>query len=518
MHEKDLKSILLILASAIMLGLTRLPYAFDMFVFVAFVPLFYYFTRANKESKFFLHGVLFSTTYLLISIHWISLVTFGGFIGILVLFGIIFGVLFWYISVGGINRFIFTWLTFEFITNFTEFSFPWFSIGYGLKNSLSLLQFLDIGGLPLISLLILYINYLLFNGLLLKEFNTGSSGEQERINPFRTDWKNKYIISAFIILFVWYCFGNMKMYFVQKNTIQNDFTIALIQGNIRQELKFEDDMLESTFEIYESLSRQVASTQNPDLIVFPESALPTYLYLWRENYFRLMELVMEIKKPIFTGFLGLEQGEKYKGQTYPFFYYNTSNLFTPYDNNHTNYNKNKLVPFGERFPFLHIFPILWKLDFGQANFERGTDTVIYKVTNNSDTASFTFAPLICFEIAFPLYTRNIAYKNKHDFWVNITNDAWFEKSIGTHQHAVMATFRTIENRKPIFRAANTGFTLYTTPDGKIHQKTQLFETTFVTAQLSSYNKSTHFVRWGYLLPYAFIAIFTFQIIRRYIKL
>jgi apolipoprotein N-acyltransferase len=128
---------------------------------------------------------------------------------------------------------------------------------------------------------------------------------------------------------------------------------------------------------------------------------------------------------------------------------------------------------------------------GQANFESGENMIIYDVRRRKRgtddyRAEKKFAPSICFEMAFPIYFQQTLRDYNPDFWVNITNDAWFYRSIGTHQHSMMSVFRTIETRKPVFRVANTGYSFYTTPDGRIHDKTELFERTTVTGNLYTF--------------------------------
>jgi apolipoprotein N-acyltransferase len=413
------------------------------------------------------------------------------------LYAVVFGLLFCLITINYKYKtilyplsFIFAWLVFEYSTNFTEFQFPWFNIGYGLKNSLPLLQVLEIGGLPLLNLLIFAINILFYYAL---------------------TRKRKLFIVTLSILIIWFCLGSLRLNYVKKHSKQEDFKISLLQGNIEQELKWQPGMLEDTFDIYESLTRETHEKDSPNLIIYPEAALPSYLFYDREKYFRIINMVIGLQTSIFTGFPHYINETKYKGQPEPRLYYNAANLFNPYTFREENYYKNVLVPFGERTPLLNLFPILWKIQMGQANFERGDSTVVYTVDG------FKFAPLICFEIAFPVLTGNAAKKHNPDFWVTITNDAWFYRSVGTHQHAVMAIYRTIETRKPVFRAANTGFTFYTTPEGTIHDITNLFERKYITGNLTLYNKVTPFVAYGYLLPIVFILFFALQIAHIFIK-
>jgi len=314
-----------------------------------------------------------------------------------------------------------------------------------------------------------------------------------------------YFVIGLVVLLIWFTLGSVRMMYVRERSELNDFKVTMVQGNIHQSIKWEESIRANTFQIYFDLSEQAYMEDEPNLIVFPESALPVHLMILRDFYREVMDFVTEIQTPIFTGFPHAEVHMKHRGQNDPMLHFNAANLFCPENHAGEMYFKNILVPFGERIPFLDRFPILWKLQMGQANFEHGEEIVIYEVDG------FSFAPLICFEIAFPMYLRDIVREHNPDFFVTITNDAWFYRSIGTHQHAVKAAFRTIETRKSVFRAANTGYSFYTTPDGRIHNKTDLFDRTFITGNLWTYDTLTPYVSYGFAIYFTFFVFFTLQI-------
>jgi len=493
---------LLPLCSAILLGLSRIAIPLDMLSFVAFIPMFYYFQqisvtpipiRTNIAS-----GTIFSIVYLLISIHWITLVTVGGFLGMLFLFSIAFAVLFSVVSICYKYKpilyqisFIVAWLCFEYACNFSEFQFPWFCVGYGLNNSLSLLQVLELGGPIFLSFLILLVNLFFYLAF---------------VN------KRSFAVIAFTILIAWFAYGSLRRAYIVRHTVNEPLTAALIQGNIDQERKWQEAMIDSTFIIYESLARQAKADTTTRLMVFPEAALPVYIMHDYGYYQHLCSFVTRLQTPVFTGFPHFEREIKYKGQDTPYLYYNAANIFYPHHEKSPlrkgPYYKNILVPFGERTPLLNVFPLLWRLQMGQANFESGDSTVIYSVDD------YKFAPLICFEVVFPYFLLDIVQKHNPDFFVNITNDAWFYRSIGTLQHANMAIFRTIELRKPIFRVANTGYSFYTSPDGSVHDITSLFARTFIHAKLQTFGngKKTPYASYGHHIITLFLILFTLQIL------
>ena len=114
--------------------------------------------------------------------------------------------------------------------------------------------------------------------------------------------------------------------------------------------------------------------------------------------------------------------------------------------------------------------------------------------------------LICYEAIFPEISR--AYREKGaSFLVNLTNDAWFGKSSAPYQHLAITTFRAVENRLFIIRAANTGISAFIAPTGEILSRTRLFETTVLEGILHVMEGRTFYSRFGDLFVYLCMAFF-----------
>ncbi|MBN2461608.1 MAG: apolipoprotein N-acyltransferase, partial [Candidatus Cloacimonetes bacterium] len=418
--------------------------------------------------------LIFSTTYTIVSLHWISLVTLPGYLGLLLLFALYFTILFlcvrtiWKISAAlRYLSFLCLWIAFEYLQNLGEFRFAWFNLGYSLADYLVLVQPAEIGGIYLLSILIILTNILIFH-----------LRHRKRI----------LIISVAGLLILWSGYGFWRMKKI--DLYPTGVTLSLVQVSIPQEKKWEATYLDTTLALYEQYTRE-ADLQNPAMIIWPESALPVYLK--RSYSYRMFvhELARELDTEIFTGFPDYEAA--YPPYPSPYKFYNSAGIFFPDGTISEAYRKIILVPFGERMPFLDLFPMLWKVQLGQANFEFGEKPVYY------DLNGFTFSPLICFEIAFTGLTTRMARDNT-DFLVNITNDAWFKRSVGTYQHSVMTRIRAIEIRQQIFRCANTGYSLIVSPRGDYLARTQLYEKTVINSELFLYDKKTTYVRYFYILP------------------
>ena len=115
------------------------------------------------------------------------------------------------------------------------------------------------------------------------------------------------------------------------------------------------------------------------------------------------------------------------------------------------YNKTKLVPFGEFLPFENYLKKLGlkKITEGHGSFSRGFNNNIFALNN------FKILPLICYEIIFPELSQT-----SNNLIVNISEDAWFGDTIGPAQHFAKAIFRAIENNVYLVRSANKGFSAF----------------------------------------------------------
>jgi apolipoprotein N-acyltransferase len=122
------------------------------------------------------------------------------------------------------------------------------------------------------------------------------------------------------------------------------------------------------------------------------------------------------------------------------------------------YNKIKLVPFGEFLPFENFLSIfgLKKITEGYGSFSRGVNNNIFTLEG------LRILPLICYEIIFPELSQN-----QKNLIVNISEDAWFGNTIGPEQHFAKAIFRAIENNVYLARSANKGFSAFVDNKGVV---------------------------------------------------
>ncbi len=503
---KNIESYLCILISAIICGVCRYDQPLDFLIFIAFIPVFHFFSISvkNLEDKSwfkkliysFLHGMLFGVTFLTISVHWISLVTLGGFFGILLLYTFYY-TFFFFILIWGISRksshlpqfIILGFLSFELVLSYGPFKFPWLNIGYSLSHSIYLIQMLEIGGVYLLSLLILIINYLFYSYL--RSYRKMKSSALI------------YLLYSVLILAGWWSFGYYRYHHLKTET--KAVRAGIVQVSIPQEMKWDPVYVDSTLSLYEGKTRELKEKDKVDLAIWPEAAVPLYLMQWQDSLNRMLFFTHSAKVNVFTGFPHFVEGVKYPQQPEPFLFYNSASQFKPNMQYDSLYSKNQLVPFGERIPFLEYFPILWKLQLGQANFERGEQYRYYQVKDSS------YSPLICYEVLFPDYVRKMM-NQPVDFIVNITNDAWFKRSIGTYQHKMITVFRAIESRRPVFRSANTGYSVIINPRGEIEKEIKLYDKGIISSQIVTCSEKSFYHKIGFILPFLGLFLFFMEFI------
>ena len=129
------------------------------------------------------------------------------------------------------------------------------------------------------------------------------------------------------------------------------------------------------------------------------------------------------------------------------------------------YRKSYLVPIVERVPFVNPRWFKGLKYFG--GFGRGQNVEAVRSSRSARSACS-----ICYESIFPQRSREYRREGAK-LIVNITNDAWFGKSLAPYQHEAHMALRAIENRVGIVRAANTGISGYIDPLGRIQGETQL---------------------------------------------
>jgi len=239
--------------------------------------------------------------------------------------------------------------------------------------------------------------------------------------------------------------------------------VAVAQGNIPQQQKWDERYRDDILARYTSLTREAAEAR-PQLIVWPETSVPGFLGLEEPLTRSLLALAGSVDIPMLIGAPRAQVSDAG---------WRTANSAALLDADEIAqwHDKLHLVPFGEFIPLEPVFPWLRDVlppigDFVPGHVYTVFTTPIrnaeFGMRSDQDSAPRTphsalqFGVLVCFEDLFPALARRFVLEGARLLLV-ITNDAWFGPTAAAYQHAQASTFRAIELRVPVARAANTGW-------------------------------------------------------------
>jgi apolipoprotein N-acyltransferase len=473
------------LLSGILLTLSFPNFDLEFLAWFALVPLFCA-TEGKGFVRSFKLGVLTGIISFLGILHWIIVAvhTYGNVP--LIPSGLILLLLVAYLSlfIGAftfLTRFIqirsgfqtilltpILWVSLEYLRSFLLTGFPWANLGYSQYLNLPFIQMADIIGAYGLSFVIVLVNATLF--WVLHQWS-------KRLFPFREVMITALILLGFLI------YGYVKMEIVDRQMTQNpSLKIGLVQGNIDQSIKWDKSFQLETLKIYEKLSFRVAE-KKPDLIIWPETATPFFFQDAKE----FQPLVLDIPKK--TNAFLLFGTPSYKIQKGKVSHYNSAYLISPSGDLIGKYDKIHLVPFGEYVPIQDLLFFIGSLGEGIGDFKSGREIFNFSLPQGK------FGVLICFEIIFPDLCRRFV-KRGANFLVTITNDAWFGRTSAPYQHFSIATFRAVENRVFIARAANTGITGFIDPKGRILKEGGIFTEEAVNGTIRLSSQKTFYTLYG----------------------
>jgi apolipoprotein N-acyltransferase len=252
--------------------------------------------------------------------------------------------------------------------------------------------------------------------------------------------------------------------------------VSLLQGNIAQDTKFEEDALIGTLETY----RRLVESSDARLIVMPETALPILREYVPEGYQAILSNhVRQNGGDLLIGAFEREDGR----------YYNSIYSLGTSESQH--YRKDHLVPFGEFIPLRSMFGWLINevLQIPMGDQARGGAN-----QPPLDVAGQKVAVDICYEDAFG--EEVIHALPAATLLVNVTNDAWYGDSFAAEQHNQLSQMRALETGRMMLRATNTGVTSVIGVDGRVQAALPQHEEGVLTAQVQGYVGSTPYVRWG----------------------
>jgi apolipoprotein N-acyltransferase len=257
-------------------------------------------------------------------------------------------------------------------------------------------------------------------------------------------------------------------------------TVSLLQGNIPQEMKWDEARFASTLQLYQ----RMVEDSNARLIILPETAIPRFLDRLDPEFLRALAQTARARGGDLI--LGLPVRDT-SGH-----YYNSvlSLGMSPTQR----YDKIHLVPLGEFIPpgFGWVLSIL---EIPLTDFSRGSVTQAPLAL-----AGQKVAVDICYEDAFG--EEIIRFLPEASLLVNVSNVAWFGDSLAPRQHLQIAQMRALETGRAMLRATNTGMTAIIDHHGNIAAVLPPFARGALNGSAQGRSGATPYVRWGNALVIA----------------
>ncbi|MEI6208728.1 MAG: apolipoprotein N-acyltransferase [Desulfuromonadales bacterium] len=360
------------------------------------------------------------------------------------------------------------WVAFDFIRSFLFSGFAWAMLGHSQFRTLPLIQIADLVGVYGITMLIVLANIVLYRAL-------------RAVSGAGVPYPVKSAI-VILILFTGTLFYGFSRLNAPETNSSKPLRVALIQGNIPQDVKWSPEFREKTVVTYERLTREAAK-DGVDLIVWPESAVPFFFQDDLYQAERIKNLARELNAHIL---LGSPAYELRNGKTT---FLNSAFMLSPAGEITGRADKLHLVPFGEYVPLGNIFTFINKLVVGIGDFAPGQRAVTL------DAGGTKLGTQVCYEVIFPELAREYV-RDGARILAAITNDAWFGRSSAPYQHISIAAFRAVETRTPLIRAANTGITAIIDQNGHIRTMTGIFVEGFRTGEVKPGSGESLYLKIG----------------------
>ncbi len=442
------------------------------------LSLFLIAIKGKKPLGAFFWGWLFGFLFIGGLLYWIFLFGFVPWFALALFEGFYFAIISLLFSLlrkegfGGALLFASLWAGIEYLRSLGRFGFTWGSLAQSQYLDIPLLGITKLGGIFLLSFLIAFLNGLF------------------ALSPFK-----KAIKSAIPILLLAHLLG----FFLNRlYHPPGDISVAVVQAGegerVTQQVGlWSSPSTEELISIYDSL---LESLNSPRLIVFPETAFPVSLPDVNNVKEWVEKTAIGRKSYILIGSPVEERGS----------IFNTAFLFSPKGKIIGRYDKVQLVPFGEFVPWRKTFPWLKKLGVRDFDFSPGEDW------NPLKAGDFSLGVMICFESIFPKVAREMALKGA-DVLVVITNDSWFGKTWAAEQHLAFSSLRASEEGRYLLRSATTGVSAIIAPDGRILQRSELFQPAILEGEVGK-GKNTPYTYTGDYILFLLLLPLPLELLRR----
>jgi apolipoprotein N-acyltransferase len=538
--------------SGLLFGLSFPSYPYvrlEVLAWVWMVPLLISLKDVQSLPRFLARAYLAAFVTCVFGMHWLITSTVLGtvllfFFGAAV-FTVPFAVFYFLRRSFGWRTALWTaplvWTAWDWLYQQSEGSFGWLAMGVTQSNLYWLVQYVDTTGVWGITFWLVLFNVLVvmsiersfqFSVFSFQFSATRNLPESENQRFLKTEnRKLKTVLKTALALRLGIVSGLMlavplaysAYVFIKDARAAKDggreISVLLVQPNVNPWEKLAEGSNSATLRKTIGVTNRslAGSATKPDLIVWPETAVPYILSEEKEAREAVYRAVTRWQTPLLTGLLDASAaGDSVavaRGGGQPARdLFNSAALLSPGPEETGKrlnveispvYHKRMLVPFVERVPFVDRFPALKSLAVNvgaHSGFSRGREATVFSFrTRRGDEARVAAA--ICYEYLYPAEVAEFV-RGGAQMLALITNEGWFSQSLGQYQLAAFSRLRSIETRRAAVRAANTGLTWAVDRLGRVHEQATWWSEQALPAQAALSDEMSLYVLYPDYFPKA----------------
>lgn len=474
------------LLSVLFFSLSFPPFNFFVLAYISLVPLIcdIYFSTDTSTSIRFKKGLLFGFLSMAIFHSWFfQLEAFAPLWGVILLWLSLslYLSLFYGLSLRLFKTFtspVYTalwaasiWVLFEWIRSLGPIGNTAGLLGYSQTYCLPIIHLSSYGGIYSISFLCILINFIVFYALFFNKLVHKNKLEISSISKI----KKQLFIFTLLILSVIFIFTSFQL----KSHTGQDHKVAIIQPNHIQKRKLDSFQHPSLLQENITLVKQ-ALESSPNTIILPET-ITSSLNTKRNWFISSLKQRLENKETTIIFGTPIKENQRY---------FNSAVSITKHGLDKNRYDKIKLMPFGEYWPFR---PLLYKLGLehmiGNSDYSSGSKIHNLPIHNSK------FGIEICLESIYPWFARKQVQQGA-TVLITLVNNAWFFDSKAAEQHLQMSMVRAVENKRFLLQAANTGISAIISPTGKIIKQSNLDEQNILIDMIKLHKTITPYTKYG----------------------
>ena len=393
------------------------------------------------------------------------------------------------------------WVTLEYARAHAGFlSSPWMLLGHSQYQYPSLMQITAWTGVSGLSFLIVLVNA----GMAETMVSISRRGSA----PTPYNFSQKPAVGSLLVAVLLVAGTALYGFSVlEQEPAGERVSVALIQGNIPPDHKWDASYRRTTLDRYADLTRKAAQ-ESPKLIVWPETAVPGDVLhtAWLRR--SVGQLAIDTGSYLLVG---SAEGSKFTNRNLKGKSYNSMVLFAPTGTIAGEYRKIGLVPFGEYQPLRGIITWPKMIASASGNIVPGDEVTVFTV------GPMRFGVTICWENIFSDLFREFVKRGAR-FMVNATNEAMFGETAFPYQLLTMSAFRAAENRVAIARVGNSGISAFIDPFGRITsrlqgpQEKELFIEGVLNGQVVMSHERTFYTEYGDVFAFVQMAFCALMVV------